>query len=265
MLLPLLAVLMCLSLKASDTVKIASDLTSISVLIRTTNVAGSGTIFVRKDSTGTNDITFVWTAAHVILEDTTKFLMELGPFHLWFDPDCDTNKVVKQSIAALQFVVKDGRMTTTNRATAKVIAYNDDEDLALLRVEGNPYSNSVSFYLGKEIPPVGTELFSVSSPFAFTGASSFSVGMISFVGRIHDNNVFDQTTLVVYPGSSGGGVHRADEKYIGMCVISIASQMNFIIPVRRMLDWVKKEHIEWAMNPDVEIPNETILQSLVKH
>jgi hypothetical protein len=66
--------------------------------------------------------------------------------------------------------------------------------------------------------------------------------------------MFDQTSCMGYPGSSGGGVYTTDGKCIGLLVLGAGPGLNFIVPGRRMLVWARKMKIEWALDPTVPMP-----------
>ena len=69
--------------------------------------------------------------------------------------------------------------------------------------------------------------------------------------------VFDQVTAVAFPGSSGGGMFlKANGEYIGMLTQGVMKLQgfNFIVPVRRIHAWAKAAKIEWAIDPNAELP-----------
>ena len=57
-------------------------------------------------------------------------------------------------------------------------------------------------------------------------------------------------------GSSGGGVYlKSDARYVGMLVRGAGETFNLIVPVRRMVEWAKKNKITWALDPKVKMPS----------
>ena len=69
--------------------------------------------------------------------------------------------------------------------------------------------------------------------------------------------VFDQVTAVAFPGSSGGGMFlKANGEYIGMLTQGVMKLQgfNFIVPVRRIHAFAKAAKIEWAIDPNAEMP-----------
>ena len=70
---------------------------------------------------------------------------------------------------------------------------------------------------------------------------------------------FDQTTVMGYPGSSGGGVYLASSgECIGLLVRGAGPGLNFIVSVRRMLPWARRMGIEWALDPNCPMPSHVV-------
>ena len=221
----------------------ADHLQNVSVTIRSegnfSNGEGSGVIFTRQDSEG-NSVNFVWTAAHVIdnlrkerktlINGTSKTIVEFK------DP-----MVVKE-------IRQNGRTVGRLQMDAEVLKYSDAKDghdLALLRVRKfNFVTDTVTFYLDKEIPKLGEDLLHVGSLLGQMGANSMTDGIYSQHGRVIkslNKYIFDQTTCTAFPGSSGGGVYlKSDARYVGMLVRGAGEGFNLIVPVRRMADYCEK-------------------------
>ena len=227
---------------AVDNTNLADYVESISVKIVVAEGSGSGTAFTRKDWTTTNNITFIWTAAHVLQDEMSGEIV--------------TNKVkIIQNLYD-----KDGIVCGTTNRIAKLIKISKDgegQDLAILEVEGTFFNtNSATFDVTKKVWRIGTPLVTVGSPSGLT--DSYSEGVMANVGEICDGNTneFDQTTCVVFPGSSGSGIFDRNGVYVGMATVMRNPNINFIIPMRRMLKWVKAEHIEWTLNSKISMPSE---------
>ena len=246
---------------------IAEHLQNISVTIRAegqfTAGEGSGVIFTRKDSQG-NLVNFIWTAAHVIdnLRAERKVLINGSPKTLVEFKDPVVIKEIRQN----------GRTVGRLQMDAEVLKYSDatdGHDLALLRIRKlNFVTDSVIFYLDKGIPSLGTDLLHVGSLLGQLGANSMTDGIYSQHGRIIkslNKHVFDQTTCVAFPGSSGGGIFlKRDGKarYVGMLVRGAGEGFNLIVPIRRMVDYCSKHKIMWALDSKVAMPNEETLQKM---
>lgn len=196
---------------------------------------GSGVLVTRQIDNVTR--TYVWTAGHVaaILRN------EDGTFR---------NATVYQ-----EYRVR-GKFRVDGKTKAKVIAYSDpeDEDLALLEIlkdNFRPIDVSATF-ADDSIPGVGVELVHVGSTLGLY--NSVSLGIISQTDRNIGGKMFDQTSCMGYPGSSGGGVYLKNGKCIGLLTRGAGPGLNFIVPVRRMRDWAKKMKIEWAIDSTLHIP-----------
>jgi hypothetical protein len=242
----------------------ASKLQEISVTIDSGRGHGSGTLFNRK--VDGEVVTYVWTAAHVIdnLRKTRTVIVDGSP-----------KTVVEFGDAKLvQEFRQNGRRIGESRMEARVVRYSDaerGEDLALLEVRKHnfvPYEVTARFYLDEEIPDVGTRLSHVGSLLGQVGANSYTEGVVSQIGRVIEDLgangvVFDQTTVTAFPGSSGGGVYKADDgRYVGMLVRGAGEQFNFIVPIRRMRAWAKQADVEWALDPSVKMPSDDALKNL---
>lgn len=247
---------------------LASKLQSVSVTIKSGDGEGSGVIITRDvivDDKGTREpIQFIWTAGHVV--DNLRSVRTIVV-------DGVDKKVVEYKDAQMvQELTERGRKIGEIKLDAKVIRYSDSEngeDLALLMIRKRDFlKEGAVFYESDEPLNLGTELYHVGSLLGQDGANSMTNGIISQIGRVlklgsGDGVVFDQTTVTAFPGSSGGGVFlKTDHKegkagqYIGMLVRGAGNggSFNFIVPVRRMREWAKKEGIMWAIDTKTEAP-----------
>jgi hypothetical protein len=246
-------------------IKIADHLQNVSVTIRAEGNfnagEGSGVIFTRKDAKG-NMVNFVWTAAHVVdnLRKERKALVNGSPKTIVEFKDPMVVKEIRQ----------DGRTVGRLQMDAEVLKYSDADDghdLALLRIRKfNFVKDTVSFYLSKEIPSLGTDLLHVGSLLGQEGANSMTDGIYSQHGRILkrlNKRVFDQTTCTAFPGSSGGGIYfKKDAKYIGMLVRGAGEGFNLVVPVRRMVDYCTEHKIMWALDPKIKMPTDEEIKKM---
>ena len=247
----------------------AEHLQNVSVTIRSEGQfsagEGAGVIFTRKDKDG-KLVNLVWTAAHVIdnLRKTRTTLVDGKPKTIVEFKDPMVVKEIRQN----------GRTVGRLQMDAEVLKYSDatdGHDLALLRVRKlNFVTDTVTFYLDKEIPPLGEDLLHVGSLLGQMGANSMTDGIYSQHGRLIkslNKFVFDQTTCTAFPGSSGGGVYlKKDAKYVGMLVRGAGEGFNLIVPVRRIIDYAEKHKIMWALDRSVAMPTEDELKKIpVEH
>jgi S1-C subfamily serine protease len=220
------------------------DLQALTVRVDIGSGCGTGVLVTRQ--IGDVARTFVWTAGHVV----SHLRNEDGTFR---------NATIYRENR------ENGRYKDKSQVEGKVIAYSDPDvgdDLALLEIlQDNfcPVSVSAAFLLDTEISPVGTELVHVGCTLGLY--NSVSRGIISQTDRdvLGTGAMFDQTSCMGYPGSSGGGVYRSkDGKCIGLLVRGAGPGVNFIVPTRRMLVWAKKMKIEWAINAAYPVPTHVV-------
>tara|TARA_R110002020_G_scaffold377360_1_gene588418 strand:+ start:344 stop:1270 length:927 start_codon:yes stop_codon:yes gene_type:complete len=235
--------------------RVSEHLQNISVTIKSqgeySSSEGSGVLIVREVKG--EQVTFVWTAAHVI--DNLRTVREV------INEEGQARKVVEFKDAQIvKELVENGRRVGEIKMDAVVVKYSDADDghdLALLMVRAKNYGKgSALFFLNKKDPivPIGTPLYHVGSLLGQMGANSMTSGIISQVGRTSGKVEFDQTTVTAFPGSSGGGVFLQDGRYIGMLVRGAGEGFNLVVPVRRMMDWAKSTDLLWALDPELEVP-----------
>ena len=240
---------------------VPEDLQRVSVTIKSGDHQGSGTLVTRK--VGEDTVTFVWTAAHVVegLRTTREVVTPAGTSRIlieYKDPEI------------VQERQQNGRRVGEVKYDCRVIKVSDadyGEDLAVLMVRCKsvfPVSATAKFHKDiNYLPPIGIRLSHCGSLLGQFGANSYTTGVLSQTGRTLPMKgatvkVFDQVTAVAFPGSSGGGMFLEENgEYIGMLTQGVMQLQgfNFIVPVRRMHAWSKAAQIEWAMNPDVELPS----------
>ena len=235
--------------------KVAEHLQDISVTIkaedRFSRSEGSGVLIIRKIDG--EDVTFVWTAAHVI--DNLRSVREA------IDAKGSSRKVVEfKDAKVVKELVERGRRVGEIKMDARVIKYSDYDDghdLALLMVRAKDYGKAGAEFLMEkpdDVVPIGTELYHVGSLLGQMGSNSMTSGIIAQVGRTHGKVEFDQTTVTAFPGSSGGGVYLKSGQYVGMLVRGAGEGFNLIVPIRRMYKWASENDIMWSLDPKVKSP-----------
>jgi len=214
---------------------------------------GSGVIKTR------DGVNYVWTAAHVLSGlRTTRTVIDPKTGATKTAVEFSDAKVVKE-------LTENGRAVGRLEMDAEVLRYSDPdngEDLALMRIrKRNFVSASVEFWTKAEIPPVMTRLVHCGSLLGQMGSNSITTGIMSQIGRVRNNFVFDQTTCTAFPGSSGGGVYTEDGKYVGMITRGAGEGFNLIVPIRRIRSWAKKVKVEFAIDDSVSVPAEDVLKA----
>ena len=130
------------------------------------------------------------------------------------------------------------------------------EDLALLEIlqdNFQPLAISAKFDLSADLQEIGTKLVHVGCTQGLYNSVSYGVISQSDVDLIKTGKMFDQTSTMAYPGSSGGGMYLEDGIYMGMLTRGGGAGLNFIVPMRRILPWAKSMGVEWALDPKVKV------------
>src|SRR5271157_4935602 len=209
--------------------KILADLQAVSVLVKVHGGSGSGTLVTRQVGDVTK--TYVWTAGHVVREEMQK------------------NKTFNNVLICQEFRNK-GKSIGKSEVQAKVIAYSDPEygeDLALLEIlqdNFRPTTISAKFDLTAEVQDIGTKLVHVGCTQGLYNSVSYCVISQTDIDLLKTGKMFEQTSTMAYPGSSGGGMYLEDGTYIGMLTRGGGAGLNFIVPMRRILPWAKSMKCE---------------------
>ena len=179
--------------------------------------SGSGTLVTRQVGDVTK--TYVWTAGHVVREEMQK------------------DKTFKTVMVYQEYRYK-GKLIGESKVKAKVIAYSDPEegeDLALLEIlqdNFRPVTVSATFDLSADLQEIGTNLIHVGCTQGLYNSVSYGVISQTDVDLLKNGKMFDQTSTMAYPGSSGGGMYLEDGKYMGMLTRGGGAGLNFVVPMR---------------------------------
>lgn len=249
-----LCLLFLLALPAQADNPTAAYMQDIGVTVKAGQYSGSGALVQTKDGS-----VWVWTAGHVV--EGCRRTRESN--------EGAAKKIVEFDDAKVMRFLNDpesGRIVSSYSSDAEVIRYSDAEnghDLALLRLRDKSFkpASSTRFYLDKNLPEVGVELYHIGSLLGPFGSNSLTSGILSRHGRVLNSVVYDQTQVVAFPGSSGGPVClKADGRYVGMLVRGAGEGFNLIVPVRRMRDWAKECKVDFALDPSLPVPSEEELR-----
>jgi len=248
---------------------VIDNLQSVSVTVSVDGRGrGSGTLFTREVEPGVFK-SYVWTAGHVIAD--LRYERKV------IDKESGTKKIVVgfKDCQIYKETIQDGRKVEQRYLDCRVVCFSNSEtgdDQGLLEVRLRNYTQeTTTFYLGETIPGIGTELIHMGSFLGDIGSCSFTTGVTSQVGRLlalapmYSEAVYDQTSAVSFPGSSGGGVFNQETgQYIGMLTAGIRDAQGFAwyVPVRRQLDWAQSMNLEWAMDATVPMPSATDLKAI---
>lgn len=229
--------------------EVCEHLKAVAVTVQANGGTGSGIVIVR------GDVVYVLTAGHVV-DGNKKVIKEEGK----------PTKVEWEDVVVYQKDVTEGRVVGQVSYDAEVIRYSDaehGEDLAVLKIrKPKAFATGMKFYLGKQIPPVGTELYHVGSPHGDIGANCIIPGFVSQHGRILYHKIFDILTCNAHPGSSGGAVTLKDGRYMGMVLRGSNGGFILIAPIRRIKDWTDRVGMEFLLDSTKPVPTD---KDLKKH
>lgn len=179
--------------------------------------AGSG-VFKRA-----NGRTYVITACHVI--DGTKF---------------DDVTVVRHEYQEMK---KYGEL----RLLAKIINKSPKTDLALLELYGRkPVGKSITISSNRQVE-IGTKLILVGSPFGEFGYNSIGTGIMSQYDRHFDNKSVDESTILNFPGNSGGGLFVEDGQLVGISFARTRTGSCLFTPLRTIYKWIEDENLQFLL------------------
>lgn len=236
--------------------KQVTHLQNISVTVVTESGSGSGIIKVRKF--GNDDISFVFTAAHVVS----------GLRHVKhvIDAKSGTERIVVEfnDAKVVRTLIEDGRTIGRHEVFAKVLKFNAEQDVAILQVRQKNFSREgVQLYLEPIPPQLATQVVHVGSLLGEMGSNSVTLGIISQHGRLIDGQIYDQTTATAFPGSSGGGVFLYDGRMVGQVLRGAGENFVLIGPARRTVQWAKDAGIEWVVDDSKPVPTLDALRKIV--
>lgn len=213
---------------------------------------GSGVIVTREIEPNVTR-SFVWTAAHVVdaLQNADGTFRNATIYYEW------RHRGIVSGVCQIE---------------ARVIAYSHPErghDLALLEIPHNnfkPVGSSATFDLSGDALEVGTEVLHVGAPSGLF--NSCSLGIMSQTDRdiLKNGITFDQTTVMGFPGSSGGAVFNLKTgEVVGLLVRGVGPGLNFIVPNRRIIKFAEDTDLRWAIDPTSPMPSIEELGAQVRH
>lgn len=227
-------------------------LQATSVNIKAGSSEGSGTVVLRK--VGAADTAFVVTAAHVV-----EGLRQVN--------DQIVNGEKRQHVTYRDAQVVQEVSTTTgdrivgdSRLDAKILSVDHSRDIAVLQLRAiGTLRASATFFAGKDVPAVGTEIYHCGAPGGQDtgGTATLTAGIVSRTGvRIpdfggSDHGIFDQTDCAGLPGSSGGMVcRRANGEWIGMITLGLQGAGNFhwFVPIRNVREFCEQAKCKWLLD-----------------
>lgn len=201
---------------------------------------------------------------------TRELVKELGPAIVvvktpnglgtgWFvnrDGYLITNNHViagERSITVTMFHKNAQRFGKKVYKKVRIIALNDDMDLALLKIEEPIEIEYPQLYLGESsVLQVGDKAFAVGNPLGLE--RSTSEGIVSKVARSMSGRLYVQTTAPIAPGNSGGPLFNERGEVIGVVNMGfiMLDGLGFAIPSRYVKEFL--DNVE-AFAYDEDNPN----------
>lgn len=254
--------------------EVIKHLTDTSVTVRANSgysrSEGSATLFKRKvwmDDNSTRMVVFALSAAHVVshLRSTRDEITKDGK----------PRKVVEYSNPQLVRKLRNpdtGRIVGEVVVDAKIIKYSDADtghDLVIMQVLADDFElkrGAVMYPKDGKLIPVGTHMFHVGSLMGDGGAGSLTDGILSAHGRLlHGKIELTQSTLVAFPGSSGGGCFLDDGRLVGVLVRGTPTQgFNLHVPTKRLWRFAEKSKTEWLFDHSIKVTQSEIDDLLVE-
>lgn len=214
-------------------------LEDITVAIDTLKEFGTGVLFSRPDKDN-NPINFVWTAAHVIIQNITS------------NPD----KTVSAAPVKISKYIKRNYVDIgKTEMIGYIVKYSVKYDLALIMVDRIIGDNTVLFNT-VELPDLGDNLFYMGHFGGHTGGIGLLTGIYSQHNIEVKSTLYDAIQVGLVGGCSGGGVFNTNGLCVGLAIMARHDvNLSLINPARKIIQWSKDNKVQWGLNASVPIPS----------
>lgn len=244
-----------------------------------TNQNNYATQSFKSDSKMTTQEVFKKVAPSVVIV-STKGLMQNGyipqevegigsGFIINEDGDILTNYHVVEGAQEVTVTLSTGK-----EYKAKVVNYDQNQDVALIRMQGDFKVPAVAELGDSAKVSPGEEVIAIGTPLSKDFAQTVTKGVVSAVGRTVTTNTGNQVNLIqtdtaINPGNSGGPLVNAEGKVIGINTLKLAGGaegIGFAIPideVKAKLDILSKQkvslgirvkNVDKALSKEYDIP-----------
>lgn len=225
--------------------EIVDHLQSVAVTIRAesdySRSEGSG--ICKTVNFGGTQRTVIVTAAHVVdsLMEKKETVGKDGK---------PATKITFKDASILRRIVEGGREVGEMKLNARIIAFSEKHDTALLLVRTTTFKHgNAKFYLHKEQVPLGTKVLHVGSLLGSLGSQSLTSGVLSARGRMIEGQPYVQCDSTIFPGSSGGLLAKeSDGQVIAVIQRGAGEGFGLGAPTQRIMGWAKKANIEWIFD-----------------
>ncbi|MGL4849180.1 MAG: S1C family serine protease [Clostridium sp.] len=133
-------------------------------------------------------------------------------------------------------------LSTGQEVNAKVVNYNEAEDVALLKLTENVKVPAVAELGDSSKLEPGQSVVAIGTPLSKEFASTITQGIVSAVGRTVDTKTGKQINLIqtdtpINPGNSGGPLVNAEGQVVGINTLKVgggAEGIGFAIPINEV-------------------------------
>lgn len=224
------------------------------VRVRTQNATGSGTIVYcdDRDDSGVYD-TFIFTNHHVVsnaIRITKKWNSLLGR-----NEDLEVTDLVTVEIFNYRQQSKTAGRVVYD---AEIVAYEAEEDIAVLRLTTNIELKYVARLIDKEL----VEKLRMFQPVFAVGCSLghdpiASSGMLTGLSNIIEHKSYWMMSAQIIFGNSGGAVfleHKDNYYFVGIpsriagTRNQVVEHMAYFIPPTRLHSWITRQHLNFLSN-----------------
>lgn len=225
------------------------------VRVRSLKAGGSGTVVYSGADAEGRYHTYVVTCEHVV-DDLIKVEKKWDPLT---KVDRRMEVLNKARVELFYYEHLSRCKGSSGEHRANIVAYDKDEDIALLEVER--YETPLE-YVAHLYPENQTEAIHVMDPLWCVGAAMghepiTTFGMLSFMDQEIDGKNYWMTTAQSIFGNSGGSVFRYSKErdrheFLGMPArITVAmfgfsaeaiTHMGFFVPITRIYELLEKNH-----------------------
>ena len=224
--------------------------------VRSDNIGGSGTVIYSAKNKDGKFSTYILTNQHVVannIKHETKF----SPL-LQHDVKTDVRGTVEVHFFRYRW---EQRAVGSTSVEADIMAYDPDEDLALLKLRSDDTVDSVAklYPKGQESKlPIGIQTIAIGA--GLGEPPVLTQGYLSQFGREIDNREYWLQTAPTIYGNSGGAVFLVDtQEFIGVpSRISVVlaglgldaiTHLSFIVPITRVYKFLEDQMFRFIYDP----------------